>query len=139
MTKIKGSCLCGQVSYHSDAEPALQVYCHCPDCQKQTGTAFSVNVLVPTESIIFQGEPRRQYVCMGDSGKPVVRNFCSNCGSPLSTEMEGFGDLAAVKAATLDDDSWVQPQIHIWADYTKHYGQLVLGNDLPRVAKNPSF
>jgi hypothetical protein len=137
MTKIKGSCLCGQVTYHSDANPAVQIMCHCPDCQKQTGTAFSVNVLVPTASIVFKGESRKQYVVTGDSGKPVVRNFCGNCGSPLSTEMEGFGNLAAVKAATLEDDSWVKPEIQIWTDSAKHYG--TPNTELKHWPRNPAF
>lgn len=136
MPKIEGGCLCGQVRYKSEAEPKMQVVCHCPDCQKQTGTAFSVNVLVPTESIVFEGSARRQYTCLGDTGKPVVRNFCSNCGSPLSTEMEGFGNLAAVKAATLDDDSWVKPEIQIWCDTAKPYA--VLDNSAKRTARNPT-
>ncbi len=137
MSKIRGRCLCGQVSYHSDEEPAVQIMCHCPDCQKQTGTAFSVNVLVPTKSIIFEGEARRQYVVLGDTGKPVVRNFCGNCGSPLSTEMEGFGNLAAVKAATLDDDSWVKPEIQIFSDTAKHY--CTPNDELKKWPRNPAF
>jgi hypothetical protein len=137
MTKIKGSCLCGQVTYHSHAEPAVQIMCHCPDCQKQTGTAFSVNVLVPTESIIFEGASRKQYIVNGDTGKPVVRNFCGNCGSPLSTEMEGFGNLAAVKAATLHDDSWVRPELQIFTETAKHYG--VPNTELKHWPRNPSL
>lgn len=136
MAKIQGSCMCGQVRYISESEPRMQVVCHCPDCQKQTGTAFSVNVLVPTESIVFEGSARRQYVGTGSTGKPVTRNFCGNCGSPLSTEMVGFGNLAAVKAATLDDDSWVKPEIQIWCDTAKPYG--VLDNSVKCAPRNPA-
>jgi hypothetical protein len=42
MAEITGGCLCGQVRYSANAEPAFVGVCHCTHCQKQTGTAFSV-------------------------------------------------------------------------------------------------
>ena len=42
--KIEGGCLCGQVRYTCDADPLFQAVCHCKNCQKQAGTAFSVIV-----------------------------------------------------------------------------------------------
>ncbi|MBT8155115.1 GFA family protein [Epibacterium ulvae] len=125
MTKIKGSCLCGQVTYSSsEEEPAMTAVCHCPDCQKQSGSAFSTNVLVPTDSVTFEGESRRQYVVNGASGEEVTRNFCSTCGSPLTTELPAFNNLSAVKAGTLDDSSWVSPDIQIWCDNTKPWSKI---------------
>ena len=123
MPKIEGNCLCGAVTYTSSAEePAMMVVCHCPDCQRQSGSAYSTNVLVPTASIEFTGESRKQFVMNGASGQPVTRNFCSDCGSPLSTEMPAFGNLAAVKAGTLTDSTWVKPSIQIWCDTAQEWG-----------------
>lgn len=136
MSKIKGSCLCGQVSYQSSAdEPSMMAICHCPDCQKQNGAAFSINVLVPTASIKFEGKSLAQYIVNGDSGTPVTRNFCNNCGSPLSTELDAFGNLAAIKAGTLEDSSWVKPSIQIWCDAAQPWG--VLDNSIECKAENP--
>lgn len=39
--KYQGSCLCGAVSYQSDAEPRYSFNCHCRDCQKATGSAYA--------------------------------------------------------------------------------------------------
>ena len=108
MSKISGSCLCGQVTYSSDAEPAMIAVCHCPDCQKQSGSPFSVNVLVPNDAVDIQGPSLSQYTVNGDSGKSVTRNFCNHCGSPISTVLEAFDNLAAIKSGTLADSSWVQ-------------------------------
>ena len=44
--KINGSCLCGNVSYECSAEPSMTAICHCKNCQKQTGTAFSIILAV---------------------------------------------------------------------------------------------
>ena len=44
--KIEGGCLCGKVRYSADAEPAFVGVCHCKNCQKGTGTAFSYRLPV---------------------------------------------------------------------------------------------
>lgn len=136
MPKIEGSCLCGQVTYSSSAEePAMMVVCHCPDCQKQSGCAYSTNVLVPTSSITFSGESLSQYVVNGASGQPVTRNFCKNCGSPLATELPAFENLAAVKAGTLQDSSWVKPTVQIWCDSAQPWS--TLSDDMAKAPANP--
>ena len=50
MPTIEGGCLCGAVRYRSDAEPLMQVVCHCETCRKNSGSAFSMNVAVPQDS-----------------------------------------------------------------------------------------
>ena len=135
MAKISGGCLCGSVRYSTEAEPAMVAVCHCIDCQKQSGSPFSVNVLVPSAEIAWDGETRSQYVIKGDSGEPVMRNFCRNCGSPLATELPAFNDLAALKAGTLDDSSWVKPTVQIWCDNAQPWG--VLDDELQKAPRNP--
>lgn len=137
MTKIEGNCLCGKVSYTTTAkEPTMTAVCHCPDCQRQSGGAFSVNVLVPADTITFTGDTRKQYVVNGASGQKVTRNFCGDCGSPLTTQLAAFGDLSAIKAGTLTDSSWVVPTIQIWCDSAQDWG--TLDDSIDRAGANPS-
>ena len=49
---IQGSCYCGAVKYEIHGRLLLFANCHCPDCRKFTGSAFS-SVLV-TESEGFK-------------------------------------------------------------------------------------
>ena len=56
MGKLDGRCLCGAVEYSCDAEPAFTAVCHCRDCQRQSGTAFSVIVGVPESDFRLSGE-----------------------------------------------------------------------------------
>ena len=46
-----------------------------------------------------------------------------------------FGGLAAIKAGTLDNSSWVKPGIQIWCDSAQPWG--VLTDDLKEAAQNP--
>ncbi len=134
-TKIAGACLCGQVTYKSEQEPSMIAVCHCVDCQKQSGGAFSVNVLVPTDSVQIDGASLAQYIVDGDSGMPVTRNFCNNCGSPISTQLIAFDNLSAIKSGTLNDSSWVKPNVQIWCDTKCEWG--VVDTSISAISKNP--
>jgi hypothetical protein len=107
--------LCGQVRYSVDAAPAFQVACHCRNCQKQSGAAFSVNLGVPRAALVVTGAVKT-FAHTGDSGRRLVQSFCPQCGSPVFSALELDPGLAILKAGTLDDPSVVRPERHIfWA------------------------
>jgi len=115
MPTIEGGCLCGAVRYRSDAEPVMQVVCHCETCRKNSGSAFSMNVAVPQDTLrIESGSPRRYEDHSGASGKPFYRFFCGDCGSHIYSHGPAYGEIAFIKAGTLDDPTWVAPNLHIW-------------------------
>ena len=113
MSKIVGGCLCGKIRYTSTAEPVMTAVCHCKNCQKQAGTAFSVIVAVPKPTLAVTG-PLKTYNEVGSSGKSVRRNFCPECGSPITTDVEVMPDLVFIKAGTLDDTSALAPTMEIF-------------------------
>ena len=135
MSKISGSCLCGSVRYSSQAEPVLVALCHCPNCQKQTGTSFSIIVAVPAGTLEFASAEPSVYEDVGISGMPVHRHFCSNCGSPIYSDVESTPDLQYVKAGTLDDTSWLQPTMSIWCDTAQTW--FALPDDHVKFPNNP--
>jgi hypothetical protein len=134
MAKIEGGCLCGQVRYHSDAEPVVQAVCHCKNCQKQAGTAFSVIVGVPAASLKVEGE-MKTYLDHGDSGAPVERRFCADCGSPILSQLAGGPPLVYLKAGTLDDTSWLDPKVHVWT--RSHQAWLPIPEGVIAMETNP--
>ena len=113
--KIEGGCLCGKVRYSADAEPAFVGVCHCKNCQKGTGTAFSVVVGLPKPALNVQGT-LKTFTARGDSGKETYRRFCPECGTGLIDEAEIIPDITMVLAGTLDDPSWVKPAMEIYCD-----------------------
>ena len=114
MSKLDGRCLCGAVTYTSQAEPAFTAVCHCRDCQRQTGTAFSVVVGVPAESFELKGELSEHVTIGEDHGLETKRRFCPTCGSPVMSEADAMPEVIFIKAGTLDDPSWLAPNLHIW-------------------------
>ena len=106
MPTIEGGCLCGAVRYRSDAEPVMQVVCHCETCRKNSGSAFSMNVAVPQDRLrIESGSPRRYEDHSGASGEAFYRFFCGDCGSHIYSHGPAYGAIAFIKAGTLDDPS----------------------------------
>jgi hypothetical protein len=137
MAKIVGGCLCGTIRYATDAEPALTCVCHCTNCQRQTGTAFSILVAVPKGSLKIQGDTLGAVETVGESGQGVTRRFCRKCGSPILSEVAATPALDWVKAGTLDDTSWLQPQMNIWCDSAQSW--VKIDDRLPQFDGNPPF
>ena len=137
MAKIVGGCLCGAVRYSSEAEPVMTGVCHCKHCQRQTGTSFSVLVAVPKGTLRIEGTPLAAFNDTGESGQSVVRKFCPQCGSPIVSEVAVTPTLDWVKAGTLDDASWLQPQVNMWCDSAQPW--VLMKDGVPQFARNPPF
>src|SRR5687768_15041233 len=114
MGKLDGRCLCGAVTYSSDAEPLFAALCHCRDCQRQHGTAFAVVVGAPADGFDVSGAVSTHVTVGDEHGQPVERRFCPSCGSPLFSETQALPGVILLKAGTLDDASWVEPQLEVW-------------------------
>jgi hypothetical protein len=132
--KMSGGCLCGQVRYRAEAEPAFVGVCHCRNCQKQAGTTFSIVVAIPKAALAIEGT-LKTYADRGDSGKAVRRRFCPECGSPIVSEVERMPDLTIIKAGTLDDTSWLKPTMEIFCDSAEPWVEL--GGNMQRFPRMP--
>jgi len=110
-----GRCLCGKVSYSLEGDPVATAVCHCSHCQRQGGSAFSVNLIAMWPQMTVTGD-MAAYDEMGEKGDQVYvrRRFCSSCGSPILSEIMLSEGVIAVKAGTLDDTSDVKPTVEAW-------------------------
>ncbi|RFU25278.1 hypothetical protein B7463_g11066, partial [Scytalidium lignicola] len=101
---LKGHCLCGAVTYTIDAEaPLFTGYDHCDDCQRQSGSSYSLVSVCQKKDVKING-PIKSWAGVGSSGKPVHRIFCSECGSPIAHDPESMPDIIAMKAGTFDTE-----------------------------------
>jgi len=115
VSEIKGGCLCGAVRYTARAGPALVGVCHCRDCQKFTGSAFGFLVGLPRAAFEIEGV-LKTFTKPADSGRPIVRRFCPECGSSIVEEPASRPDLVIINGGTLDDPTLVTPGIEIYRD-----------------------
>jgi hypothetical protein len=135
MLDAKGGCLCGAVRYEVHAEPALVGVCHCRDCQKFTGSAFSFLVAVPLAALKIEGV-FKTFSKPGDSGQPILRRFCGECGSSIAEEASTRPGLLLLNGGTLDDPAAVTPTFEIYCDRELTWARL--GAGMERFARAPA-
>ena len=132
-TVIKGSCLCGKVAYEIYPPFSRFLCCHCPRCQKATGSAYISNLFVPPEQ--FKWTLGEDAVVRFDL--PEARSFstcfCQVCGSPLP-HLTRNGEKLVVPAGSLDDDPVVRPERSIWWDHRAVWFKDI--NEIPKCPEN---
>ena len=114
MQQQEGGCQCGAVRYRIEADPIALAICHCTDCQRQSGSAFGMSLIVPRQAlVVVRGEPR-SFTRPSDSGRPVECLFCAACGTRLFHRPSVMPETVNVKPGTLDDTSGLTPTLHVW-------------------------
>lgn len=110
-----GRCLCGAVTFETSGDPLATAVCHCSHCQRQSGGAFSVNIVMHESQLKINGE-LKSYDERGENNDDVYvrRKFCPTCGSPIVSELSKTAGVVAVKAGVLDDTSGVKPTVQVW-------------------------
>jgi len=110
---LSGSCQCGAVTYSISADPLFTYACHCHSCQQRTGSAFSLGMVVLTESLALQGA-LTPWSRVSAEGNINTRYSCASCGNIIYGSGDTSPELAKVQPGTLDDTSEVQPEVHMW-------------------------
>ena len=131
---LKGSCLCGAVSYEADVESPQSMQCFCRHCQKSTGSQSAVFFVAPDAQFQLTGSPK-SYVATAESGGTVERFFCGECGSQLFSQVSAMPGASFVKLGSLDDPSAVAPQANIWTKSKPSWA--LVGEDTPCFEANP--
>jgi hypothetical protein len=124
----EGGCTCGVLRYRLASEPMFVHCCHCLNCQRQTGSAFVVNLLIEADRVeVTAGTP--QAVDAPRDEEPAQKIYrCPRCQVAVFSEY-GTPNVRFVRAGTLDDPTGIRPDVHI---YTRSkVGWVVLPEDTP--------
>lgn len=134
---FSGGCACGAVRYECSAEPLLSFNCHCLDCQRASGSAFASVLMVPKDAFTITRGTLKYHRVTGDSGNPVDRGFCPECGSPVFITEPKNPQFIEIQAASLDDPSWVRPEIDIFTARAQPWDHM--NPALPKFATQPTM
>jgi len=112
--KLSGQCSCGGVTYEITGEPLFVQACHCTDCQRTTGSAFVVHIVIPESELRIRGRTTMSIAPTG-SGQGCELHYCTTCAvfvwvRYLYQQVRAI----AVRAGTLNDTNAVAPQAHIF-------------------------
>jgi hypothetical protein len=109
----EGGCACGAVRYRLTSEPMFIHCCHCLNCQRQTGSAFVINLLIETDRLeILTGTPQPVDVPRDDGAAQRIFR-CQHCQVAVFSEY-GRRELRYVRGGTLDDPIDITPDVHIY-------------------------
>jgi hypothetical protein len=128
---MKGSCLCGAVSYQTTGNPIAFDFDHCSRCRKSSGSAFKAELVIKSTDFRWvTGQSLVKVYELPVREKPpgYRRAFCVMCGSPVPTVDD---DITNIPAGTLDDDAEIRPQRHIFVARKAAWFEIT--DDLPRV------
>jgi hypothetical protein len=110
---MTGGCSCGEVRYRLASAPMFVHCCHCLNCQRQTGSAFVINLLIEADRVeLLQGEPHAIEVPRDDGSLQTIHR-CPACEVALYSNYT-LPAVAFVRAGTLDDPAQVAPDVHIF-------------------------
>lgn len=132
-----GGCACGAVRYEASAEPRAFIICHCSDCQRASGGGpANMLAMARADVTVTKGADKvKTHQSLAESGNKVKRDFCPNCGSPLFASNEANPDFMGVRAGTLDDPSWLTPNMTIWTASSQPWAHI--DPNLPKFEKGP--
>lgn len=126
---VRGSCLCGAVSFSIEQPVKWCGHCHCSMCQRSHGAGYVTWIVVPRDQFsIDAGENELTRFASSDHG---TRSFCQRCGSSLLCESTHHPDEIDVVLANLEDPLARAPEAHIYFDDRAHW--MRIGDDLPRL------
>ena len=137
MTQVRsGGCLCGAVRYRLEGEPNTTFTCHCTVCQKRTGSAFGIGMLVPAENLNVEQGSTRTVKRIADSGSEIETYFCGDCGTSLYAVNSQRRHANIVFAGSLDDPSSIKIELNTWTDSALPWVDLSNAKCFPR---SPDF
>jgi hypothetical protein len=87
--------------------------CHCLNCQRQTGSAFVINLLIEADRVeLLAGEPTPVEVPRDDGSTQLIHR-CPDCQVAVYSEY-GRPEVLFVRGGTLDRPAEITPDVHIY-------------------------
>jgi hypothetical protein len=112
---IEGGCRCGRVRYQVRLETLPRVYaCHCLDCQTWSGSAFSVQFILPEDQLEVSGDAALFELTSPDGTRTSRQRACPTCFTRVYNSNTRRPGLVVVRAGTLDRSDELSIVAHIW-------------------------
>lgn len=104
-------CQCGQVQMRITQAPMVAMACHCRSCQRLTGGAYSMTLMIPAEGFEVTGET----AIGGMHRAELAHAFCPHCKNWVFTRPQGQ-PFVNFRPTMLEDDSWFVPFVDCCMD-----------------------
>jgi hypothetical protein len=110
---VRGSCLCGSVTFVVGGQPLRCFHCHCSRCRRARSAAHATNLFTAADGIRFTRGQQLLTSYKVPEAERFTQVFCRTCGSIMPRIASDRG-LAVIPMGALDDDPGIRPQAHIF-------------------------
>ncbi len=119
MSARKAVCSCGGLSIEVAGEPSYFGACSCRECQKATGSVFSMSAYFPRAAVQAIAGEHRLYRRRSEGGRSLDCHFCPTCGSMVYWHAEFDPNSVGISIGNFADPGFGSPQYAVWCD-SKH-------------------
>lgn len=113
-TKLTGGCMCEAIRYECDPSGIeLTTICYCRACQRQSGSAFTSNIVVSAAAFRVTKGELKFYQRTADNGIKVRLGFCATCGARVANFAPESRSWS-ISVGSLDDPSRFKPMINFY-------------------------
>lgn len=122
------NCSCGQLRAEATGEPVRISVCHCFECQRRSGSAFSAQARWHDTQVSISGDSNF-WTTVGDSGRSATFRFCPTCGATIAYVIEALPGLTAIPIGTFADPDFPAPAFSVYEE-RKHKWIAIIGNEV---------
>ena len=119
--KRVAKCHCGHFSVTTTGNPEQVVMCHCEECQRRTGSSYSLGAIFERPNVDSCGE-YKTYQRVGDLGFRFTFHFCPECGSNVYWIFSSPDrELYIVAVGCYADPSFPGPVVSLYGKRRHHW------------------
>ena len=113
VSTLKGSCLCGAVTFAVTGEARRFYHCHCSRCRKATGTGHASNLFLQPGELVWLSGSDQVRAFKVPAAQRFTNSFCATCGGRVPRQPAGT-DVVMIPAGSLDAEPPITPQARIF-------------------------
>lgn len=117
---LAGGCRCGETRYTIALDAVPPAYaCHCHQCQRWSGSAFAVQIMVD-EALLSVTGPIVRYERVTDD-RTSFQRICGTCHARIYNTNTRRPGVAVIRAGTLDRSEELECAAHIFTRSRQHW------------------
>jgi hypothetical protein len=115
VTSGTARCACGALTVSPAGDPIRISVCHCLDCKRRTGTAFSWNAHWPKDQVAVEGN-HVSYSRSSDAGYLGEAPLLCDCGATVFYEVEQRPGIVSIPVGAFADPSFPAPRLEVYEE-----------------------
>jgi hypothetical protein len=114
----RAQCACGQLTATCSGEPVRVSVCHCLDCKRRSGSAFTWNARWMRDDVVTEGRAS-EFTRTGDEGGRATFCFCPECGTTVYYRIEAMPEVIVIQAGMFADPEFPAPQVSVYDPFRR--------------------